>query len=64
MLDRFVKIVDHELEDRPDLVFGVSRVVSKSCILNNVNIVASLVREPIGFTHPLPSFEDQTSKIH
>lgn len=33
MLDRFVKIVDHELEDRFDFIFGVSRVVSKSCIL-------------------------------
>ena len=34
MLDRFVKIVDHQLEDRLDLIFGVSRIVSKGCILN------------------------------
>ncbi len=34
MLDRSVKIIDHEVEDRLDLIFSVSRVVSKSCILD------------------------------
>lgn len=34
MLDGFVKIVNHEQEDRLDLILGVSRVVSKSCILS------------------------------
>lgn len=33
MLNRFVKIVDHELEDRFDLFLGISRVVRKSCVL-------------------------------
>ena len=33
MLHRFMKIIDHEVEDRLDLFFGVSRVVGKICIL-------------------------------
>lgn len=33
MLDRLVKIIDHELEDRLDLFFRVPRVLSKSRIL-------------------------------
>lgn len=42
MLDRFVKIIDHELEHGLNLFFRVARVVSKSCVLNqstSVNIV-------------------------
>lgn len=34
MLDRLVKIVHHELEDWLDLIFGVSGVMGKGCMLN------------------------------
>ena len=52
MLDRFVEIVNHELENRLDLLFRVSRVVSESGILNQSTLSGLYVESSsISHTH-------------
>ena len=46
MLDRSAKIIDHDVEDWLDLIFRVSRIVSKGCILNQ-SISSSLLLKNI-----------------
>ena len=45
MLDRSAKIIDHDVEDWLDLIFRISRIVSKSCILNQLTPTSLLLKE-------------------
>ena len=45
MLDRSAKIIEHDIEDWLDLIFRVSRIVSKSCILNQSASSSLLLKE-------------------
>ena len=64
MLHWSVKIVEHEVEDRLDIFFGISRVVSKSCILEQSTSLHLSPRQPNDLTYPFASSEYQTRKEH
>ena len=60
MLDRSAKIIEHDVEDRFNLIFGVSRVVSKICILDQSINVNSFIKRAHRMTYPFASVEYQT----